>query len=160
MIRRHDRGRVDPARIDDPQPKLALGPSRAGAPEIGREVALKSLFRKRPAVTQQAQTDLTVDDDRAATDRVALRTGQRLRNRIFRARDTDRATDGDERRRPPTRPAHPKTSPVIVRNQASASTASAARVARGASAGLTPPAPGTSANWPPDGAYTPATEMP
>src|SRR2546425_564333 len=44
---------------------------------------------------------------------------------------------------------HPNTSSVMVRNHASASTASAARVARGAPAGLTPPEPGTSASCPP-----------
>ena len=61
---------------------------------------------------------------------------------------------------PPSFWPHPKTSAVMVRNQASAKMASAARVERGASAGLTPPEPGTSASCPPDGAYTPAIEIP
>src|SRR5688572_27728401 len=50
MIRRHDRRGIDAARVDDPQPELALGPAAARACEIRREVALESLLGKRSAV--------------------------------------------------------------------------------------------------------------
>src|SRR5262245_36924345 len=52
MIRRHDRGGVDAARIDDAKPQLSFGQSRAHALEVGREIALKPLVRKRPAVAE------------------------------------------------------------------------------------------------------------
>src|SRR5437016_6127779 len=54
----------------------------------------------------------------------------------------------------------PKTSLVMVLNQPLANTASCARAAAGALAGLTPPAPGTSMSCPLVGLYTPATENP
>ena len=148
MIRRHDSRRVDPARIDDPEPQLGLGRALAGAAQIGREIALEPLVRERPAVTEQAQAHLAVGDDRAAARGIAPGAGERSRDPIVRIRHTGQGADRDERGREPL---HPNTSSVIVRNQASASTASAARVARGASAGLTPPEPGTSAICPPDG---------
>src|SRR5205823_7270097 len=88
MIRRHDRRRIDPAGVDDPEPQLALGPSRAGSPEIGREVALEPLLRKRPAVTEQAQTDLTVGDDRAAARGIAPGARERFRDRVLCVRHT------------------------------------------------------------------------
>ena len=37
-----------------------------GSLQIGRKIALKPLFRERPAVAQQAQPDLPVHDDCAA----------------------------------------------------------------------------------------------
>src|SRR5262249_62311302 len=89
-----------------------------------------------------------VGDARPAPRRVALAPRQRLRYRIFCTRHTHEAADRDDRGR---QEPHPKTSLVIVRNHASARTASAARVARGASEGLTPPEPGTSASCPLDG---------
>ena len=116
----------------------------AGSLEIGREIALEALLRERPAVTEEAQADLAVGDDRAAARGIALGAGERLRQRILSMRDAHHREGRDDRGREP----HPNTSPVMVRNQASASTASAARVARGASAGLTPPEPGTSARSP------------
>src|SRR5262249_7933719 len=147
-IRRHDRGRVDSARIDDPKPELALGPPLAGPREIRGEVALEALLRERAAVAEQAQAKLAIGDDRATAHRVTLAAGERSRDRVLRARDAarraHRAAGGHERRGE----SHPKASPVIVRNQASASTASALRASRGASDGLTPPAPGTSASCP------------
>src|SRR5262249_51297812 len=148
MIRRHDRAGVDSPRTDDPKPELALGPPLAGTRQIGCEIALKALLRERAAVAKQAQAELAIGDDRATARRVTLTTGERSRDRVLRARHADRrahrAAGGDERRGE----SHPKTSPVIVRNQASASTASALRASRGASDGLTPPAPGTSASCP------------
>jgi len=79
----HDRGGIDPVGIDDPEPQLALGPPRAGSPEIGREVALEPLLRERPAVAEQAQTHLPVGDDRAAARGIALGAGERLRDRVL-----------------------------------------------------------------------------
>src|SRR5262245_60340074 len=78
MIRRHDRGGVDSARVDDPQAQLALGPALAGPREIGGEVALEALLRERSAVAEQAQAELTVGDDRAAARRIAPGAGERL----------------------------------------------------------------------------------
>src|SRR5262245_26771786 len=161
MIRRHDRGGVDSARVDDPQAQLSFGPALAGAREIGGEIALEALLRERPAVAEQAQAELTVGDYRAAPGRIAPGTGERLRDRVLRprpvaARRAQRAAGGGEGRDQ----SHPNASVVIVRNQASASTASALRVSRGASCGLTPPEPGTSASCPFVGWYTPATEIP
>src|SRR4029453_7594143 len=130
-----------------PQPQLAFRPAGAGALETGREIALKALLGERPAVAQQAQADLPTGDDGAAARRIARRAGERCGDRVLTARQTRRATDGDEG----CAELHPKTSPVIVRNHASARTASAARAPRGASLGLTPPAPGMSASCPPLG---------
>src|SRR5262249_4161786 len=147
-IRRHDRGRVDSTRIDDPKPQLALGPPLAGPRQIGREIALKALFRERSAVAEETQAELAIGNDRAAARRGTRRTGDRSSERVLRAGHADRrahrAGGGDER----GGESHPNASPVIVRNQASASTASALRASRGASDGLTPPAPGTSASCP------------
>src|ERR1043165_6741676 len=58
MIRRHDRRRIDAARIDDAQAQMALRPSRAGPAQVGRDVALEALVGKRSAVTEQAEPDL------------------------------------------------------------------------------------------------------
>src|SRR5439155_26979655 len=135
-----------------PEPQLALGPALAGAREIGREIALEALLGERSAVAEQAQAELAVGDDRPAAGRIALGSGKRRRDRVLRphrtaARRAHHAAGGDETRGE----SHPNASVVIVRNQASASTASALRVSRGASDGLTPPAPGTSASCPPVG---------
>src|SRR3989442_952120 len=145
MIRRHDRHGIDAAGIDEPQPELGFRPALAGSREVGREIALEALLRKRPAVTEQAQTHLAVDNDRAATHRIALDASERVRHPILSARDARHATDRDDRGRENP---HPNTSPVMVRNHASASAASTARAACGASDGLTPPEPGTSASCP------------
>src|SRR5262249_62148123 len=114
----------------------------------GAEMARKAPLRERAARAKQAQAELAIGDYRTPGRRVPLAPGERSRDRILPARHADRrahrAAGGDERRRE----SHPKTSPVIVRNQASASTASALRASRGASDGLTPPAPGTSASCP------------
>src|SRR5207244_7456595 len=79
MIRRHDRHGIDPGGVDDAEAELAFRPALAGSREIGREISLEALFGKRPAVTEQAQTYLAVGDDRAATRRVALDAGERVR---------------------------------------------------------------------------------
>src|SRR5207249_683117 len=84
-------------------------------------IALEALLRKRPAVTEQAQTHLAVDNDRAATHRIALDASERVRHPILSARDARHATDRDDRGRENP---HPNTSPVMVRNHASASAAS------------------------------------
>src|SRR5262249_53876756 len=121
--------------------------------QIGREIALEAFLGKRAAVAEQAQSDLAVRHDAAAAGGIALGAGERLRDRILALRDVALRDAQHEHGRDDRgqRRSHPNTSPVIVRNQASASTASAARIARGASWGLTPPAPGTSASGPPDG---------
>src|SRR5207244_13201689 len=128
-------------------PQLALGEARAGALEVGRQIALETLLGKRSGVAEQAQPDSSIRHDGAAADGIALRFGERLRQRILRVGDADQEAGRDDR----GRKLHPNTSDVIVRNHASASTASAARALRGASAGLTPPDPGTSASRPPVG---------
>src|SRR5262249_15010274 len=133
------------ARIDDAQPELPLRPPCARAAEVGREIALEALVGKRSAVAEQAEAHLATGDDRAAARGITLGAGERLPNRVLRVRGAQHGRGRDDRGH---RGCHPKTSAVIVRNHASASTASAARVARGASWGLTPPAPGTSASCP------------
>src|SRR5262245_65777753 len=90
MIRRHDRGRVDSTRIDDPKPELALGPPLAGPRQIGREIALEALLRERAAVAEQAQAELAVGDDRATARRVTLAAGEGSRDRVLRARHAAR----------------------------------------------------------------------
>src|SRR2546423_10387941 len=56
MIRRHARRRTDPAGVDDPEPQLALGPARAGAPESGPGVVLGPNRAKRTPCPESAHT--------------------------------------------------------------------------------------------------------
>src|SRR5262249_15723877 len=123
---------------------LRFGPPGARAPEIRSEIALEPLLGKWPAMAEQAEAHLPVGDYCAAARGITLGARKRLGNSIVRARPTDP---------PPHRkglcpPIHPTPSAVRVLNHASASTASAARDGRGASDGLTPPDPGTSASCP------------
>ena len=135
--------------IDDPEPQLALGPALARRPlRSGARLPWKRSSGNGPLWQSRHRP----------TWRLATMARPRAGSPLAPVSDCGIASCAcadaaarrgrDERGREPS---HPKTSAVIVRNQASASTASAARVARGASAGLTPPAPGTSASCPPDG---------
>src|SRR5207249_3835243 len=54
IIGRHDGRGIEAGRVDETKPKLAFGPAAAGAAKARREVALKLLFRKRSAVTEDA----------------------------------------------------------------------------------------------------------
>src|SRR5215475_14556141 len=78
IIRRHDRVGVEPARIHDPQPQLTLGPARAASFEVRRKCALELLIREGPAVAEQAEPHLAVNDDAAPAFHIALRAGQRV----------------------------------------------------------------------------------
>src|SRR5688572_20194142 len=82
VIRRHYRLRVEAARIDDAQPQLSLRPARSGSLEAGRKRALKAFFRVWPAVAEQAKPGLTVNDNGAPAFRVAVRSGERIRDRV------------------------------------------------------------------------------
>ena len=97
-------------------------------------------------MTEQAQADLAIDEDCPTALGIAPYSCERLRHRILGMGTTCHAPRSEQRRAHGH--SHPNTSLVMVRNQPSAIAASSARVARGASAGLTPPAPGTSASWP------------
>src|SRR3984893_17163486 len=81
IIGRHDRRRIEARRIDQPQPKLAFGPAAAGAGETGREIALKLLFRKWPAVTEDASAG-AIKHQRASARGVTWHARQRFRNGI------------------------------------------------------------------------------
>jgi hypothetical protein len=81
VIGRHDRRRIEARRIDQPQPKLAFGPAAAGAGEAGREIALKLLFRKWAAVTEDASAG-AIERQRASARGIAGRTRQRFRDGI------------------------------------------------------------------------------
>src|ERR1043166_2167301 len=82
VVGRHDGLRIETARVDYPQPQLAHRPTRTGAREIRRQIALQLLLGKRPAVAQQAKPDAAVDHNRATARRIAGCRGQRRRNRI------------------------------------------------------------------------------
>ena len=43
--------------IDHAQPQLSVGPARADALEIGRQITLEPLFGERAAVAEQAEPD-------------------------------------------------------------------------------------------------------
>ena len=151
-----------------PSDQRAPAPLRSGA-----SVPWKLLLREGPGMAQQAKPDLPIGHDRAAARRIALRAGQRGRDRVADDRIGAQALLGERARRStpawPRAPSHvqadvtllsQKLPPVIVLNQPFAKFASSSRVARGASAGLTPPAPGMSVSCPLVGRYTPATEIP
>src|SRR5262245_36342286 len=78
VIGRHDRVRVEVACIHDPQPQLALRPARSGSLEVRRQCALELLLREGPAVAEEAEAHLPVNDDIAPAFHVPLRTSQRL----------------------------------------------------------------------------------
>src|SRR5438270_13129561 len=116
-------------------------------------------------MSQQTKPDLAVGDDLLPAFGIARRSGQRRGNRVAGHRVGPQLLRQRGRCAEPERgqyrPApQPNTSPVIVLNQPSANWASSARFARGASIGLTPPAPSMSASTPFAGLYTPATVMP
>ena len=101
MIRRHDRRRVHARGIDHPEPDLALGEPAADASQVGREIALEALLGERPAVTEEAQPRLTVDDDRPPARGIAAGAGERigqgiLGTRRIRQRAQDPERDGRE----------------------------------------------------------------
>src|SRR5450759_3549297 len=50
IVGRHDGCGIEAGGVDQSQPKLAFGPAAAGARKAGREITLKSVFRKRPRV--------------------------------------------------------------------------------------------------------------
>src|SRR6185369_7915013 len=129
-----------------------------------RHGALEPLPRIWARVAQQAKPNLPVREDLEAAFGISGCSGQRLRDRIARhrigpqlLRCRGRAGEQSGRYHPPLQP---NTSPVIVLNQPSANWASSVRFSRGASSGLTPPEPSTSASTPSFGLYTPATVMP
>ena len=53
--------------------------ARAGACEVGRNVALEALFGKRSAMAEQAKPLLAVGDDGAAFGGIARRSAERRR---------------------------------------------------------------------------------
>src|SRR5689334_16766513 len=83
IVRRHDRLRIGARGIDEPLADLSLGEA-SGASQVGREVALEALLRKRPAMTEQAEADLPARDDRPPLDRIALGAGQGSGNFVVR----------------------------------------------------------------------------
>ena len=93
-------------------------------------------------MAEEAEPDLSAGHDGPAPRGIPARAGEGLRDRVVALRRAAPAQHQRERAGEP----HPNVSAAMVRNHASASTASTARVARGASDGLTPPAPGTSAS--------------
>src|SRR5262249_59780580 len=82
IIRRHDRVGVEPARIRDPQPQLTLGPASAASLQVRCECAMELLLREGPAVAEQAEPHLAVNDDAAPALHIALRAGQRAGDSI------------------------------------------------------------------------------
>jgi hypothetical protein len=65
-IGRHDRLRVQAAGCRPGAGAADRAPAHACTGQIGSEVALEALIRKRPAVAEEAEPDLPVRDDRAA----------------------------------------------------------------------------------------------
>src|SRR5689334_6788115 len=84
IVRRHDRLRIGARGIDEPLADLPLGQLRS-ASQVWGEIALEALFRKRAAVAEQAKPDLPACDDRPPPDRIALRPGERVRDRVLRS---------------------------------------------------------------------------
>src|SRR5439155_23182434 len=78
IIGRHDRVGVELARIHEAQPQLTLRPACTSSFEVRGECALELLLREGPAVAEQAEPHLAVNDDTAAAFHIALRAGQRL----------------------------------------------------------------------------------
>src|SRR5262249_36630841 len=144
---------IEPARVDDTQPQLSLVPTRPGALQVRGDCALKPLLRKWPRMTEKAETDLPVPDNRPAAHGVAPGAGQRLRDRVADhrvglQRCLRRGGDGGggECAQANAEPVQPNTSCVIVPYQSSAWRASAARTDASAVTGLVPPAPSISMN--------------
>ena len=78
IIGRHDRVRVEPAGIDDPQPQLSFRPARAGA--LAGPAPIVPWNRSSgngPEWQSRHKPDLPVGDDGAAARRIALLPGQR-----------------------------------------------------------------------------------
>src|SRR6266852_349772 len=69
IIGRHDGRGIEAGRVDETKPKLAFGPAAAGAAKARREVALKLLFRKRSAVTEDAGAG-AIDHERTSARHV------------------------------------------------------------------------------------------
>src|SRR5262245_20194448 len=117
-------------------------------------------------MAQKAQAHLPIGHDGAAAGRIAPLAGERGGNAVLhdtigscqllrRKRTRPRQNEGGQGHGAPGHvPGHvrsaaqPKTSPVMVLNHPSANNASWARTERGASVGLTPPAPCTSVSTP------------
>jgi hypothetical protein len=78
---RHDRRGIEAGAVDQPKPELAFGPTAAGAGEAGREITLKFLFRKWPAMAKDASAG-AINDQRAAPRRITRHARQRFRNGI------------------------------------------------------------------------------
>ena len=70
VVGRHDRVRIEPARIDDAQAQLTFAPARAGSLQIGRQRPLKFFFRKRSAVAEETEAQLPIADEAARPGRV------------------------------------------------------------------------------------------
>src|ERR1700738_1518309 len=98
---------------------------------------------------------LALDQNGAAVHRIAGLAGQRCRNGVAHHRVGHQrvlrcaggATEREDRQCKRAAADHPKVSPVMVRNQASACSASSLRVVRGASAGLMITPGGASTYW-------------
>src|SRR5215510_13071379 len=113
-------------------------------------------------MAQKAQAHLPIGHDGAAAGPIAPLAGERGGNAVFhdtigssqllrRKRTRPRQNEGGQGHGAPgylRSAAQPKTSPVMVLNHPSANNASCARTERGASVGLTPPAPCTSVSTP------------
>src|SRR5690242_10857975 len=101
-------------------------------------------------MTQQAQSDRAIDNDRTAARRIARRPGERTRNDIANNRELGQlvgqttVTNCKSHQDCSDCCSHPNTSPVRDLNQTSASPASFARVSFGASTGLVIAVPSTS----------------
>src|SRR5262249_37873839 len=80
VVGRHDRVRVEAARIDNPQPQLALRPARSGSRQVRRQCALELLLREGAGVAEKAEAHLSINDNAATAFRVAIGAGQRCWN--------------------------------------------------------------------------------
>ena len=78
IIGRHDRLRVEPAGIHDPQPQLALGPTRAPAPFRSGARCPGTAPPERARCGRAGKAHLPVSDNAAPAFRIAVRAGQRL----------------------------------------------------------------------------------
>src|SRR5215218_342205 len=65
VIGRHDGRGIEPGRVHQPEPKLALGRAAAGTGKVRRQVALEFLLGKWAAVAQDASAG-TLDNEGAS----------------------------------------------------------------------------------------------